>query len=160
MRIPVHFPGGVAVAARVGSHVVTTDQPVGAGGAATAASPFDLFLVSLATCAGFYALRFCQSRGLATGGLALEMETLPEAAGPITLVRFHLTLPEGFPAHYRDAIERSIQQCAVKRHLDRPPAFEITLHHAPPATRPSREVPAEHALEAVPAGPPARRDAS
>jgi ribosomal protein S12 methylthiotransferase accessory factor len=160
MKIPVHFPGGVAVAARIGHHVLTTDQPVGAGGAGTAASPFDLFLASLATCAGFYALRFCQSRGLPTEGLALEMETLPESAGPIGVVRLHLTLPVGFPANYRDAIERAVLQCAVKRHLDHPPQFEIALREAVPLPRRAEEVPAERALEPVAAGAPGPRDAT
>lgn len=147
MRIPVHFPGGVAVAARIGNHVVATDQPVGAGGAGTAPSPFDLFLASLATCAGYYALRFCQSRGIPTQGLALEMETVSEPGGPIGRIRFLLTLPAGFPAHYREPIERAVEQCAVKRHLDSPPAFEVELRSAGPARAPEEGIPAERALE-------------
>jgi putative redox protein len=152
MKIPVHFPGGVAVAALVGNHVVTTDQPVGAGGAGSAASPFDHFLASLATCAGFYALRFCQSRGLATDGLALEMETVQEPGGPIGLVRFRLTLPPGFPSQYRDAVARAIDQCAVKRHLDRPPVFETELRDVSTVRPATGEIPSERALEAASAG--------
>jgi ribosomal protein S12 methylthiotransferase accessory factor len=149
MRIPVHFPGGVAVAARIGAHVVTTDQPVAAGGGATAPAPFDLFLASLATCAGFYALRFCQARELATTGLGLEMETASEGHG-ITLVRFHLRLPEGFPERYHEAIVRALDQCAVKRHVDQPPRFEVLLTTAEAAKAQSQarptDIPSERAI--------------
>ncbi|WP_091348654.1 OsmC family protein [Anaerobranca gottschalkii] len=42
-----------------------------AGGEGSAPTPFDLFLSSIATCAGVYALGFCQSKGLSTEGLKL-----------------------------------------------------------------------------------------
>src|SRR5690242_6208835 len=54
--IEVSFPGGKRVDARVGSFVVHTDQPADQGGEGGAVSPFDLFLASLATCAGIYVL--------------------------------------------------------------------------------------------------------
>ena len=56
------FPGGRAVDARIGEHLVRTDQPEKYGGGGAAPPPFDLFLASIGTCAGFYALRFCQKR--------------------------------------------------------------------------------------------------
>ncbi len=59
MRIDVTFPGQKRVAARVGSFVIATDQPPSLGGANTAPAPYDLFLASVATCAGIYALSFC-----------------------------------------------------------------------------------------------------
>ena len=51
----VRFPGGVAVEAIHAGMTIRTDQPVAAGGAGSAPSPFGLFLVSIATCADFYA---------------------------------------------------------------------------------------------------------
>ncbi len=43
------------------------------------AAPFDLFLASIATCAGIYALGYCRARQLSTEGLAVtqSMETTP-----------------------------------------------------------------------------------
>jgi len=154
MRIPVHFPGGVAVAARVGAHVVATDQPAAAGGGATAPAPFDLFLASLATCAGFYAVRFCQTRQVDSAGLGLEMETESEGHG-ITRIRFHLRLPDGFPERYREAIVRAVDQCAVKRHLDNPPRFETQVTTAEEARAQARraDIPSERSLEPVPGKP-------
>jgi hypothetical protein len=70
--IAVSFPGGKRFDARIGALVVHTDQPVDQGGEGTAIAPFDLFLASLATCAGLYVLGFCQARGLSTDRLALQ----------------------------------------------------------------------------------------
>ncbi|HQN06578.1 MAG TPA: OsmC family protein [Thermoanaerobaculia bacterium] len=122
----VRFPGGVAVEAIHAGMTIRTDQPVAAGGAGSAPSPFDLFLVSLSTCAGFYALRFCQERGLPTEGLGVTMdwERSPETK-LISKVRISVKLPEGFPEKYRAAILRATDQCAVKKHLVSPPAIEV-----------------------------------
>lgn len=120
------FPGGVAVEARFGDHVLRTDQPVKSGGGGTAPSPFDLFLVSIATCAGFYALRFCQERELSTEGLDVAMSwTRSAESGLIDQVQLDLTLPRGFPEKYRTAILRAVDQCTVKKHLAHPPAIAV-----------------------------------
>ena len=126
MPMEVRFPGGVAVEAIHAGMTIRTDQPVAAGGAGSAPSPFDLFLVSLSTCAGFYALRFCQERGLPTEGLGVTMdwERSPETK-LISRVRISVKLPEGFPEKYRAAILRATDQCAVKKHLAAPPAIEV-----------------------------------
>jgi len=151
MKIPVHFPGGLCVTAKLGPHVVVTDQPAAAGGGAAAPAPFELFLASLATCAGIYALRFCQAREIPTKGLAIELETVEAERRKITDVRIAVKLPEGFPERYREALERAVDQCAVKRHLLDPPRFEIALHEAaPPARRP--DIPSERSLEPVESG--------
>ena len=38
-----------------------------------------------------------------------------------------LRLPSGFPEKYREAIGRAVDQCAVKKHMIEPPAFELTV---------------------------------
>ena len=58
----VTFPGGKKVDAEYKGFVIRTDQPVHQGGEGTAPAPFDLFLASIATCAGIYVLSFCQNR--------------------------------------------------------------------------------------------------
>jgi ribosomal protein S12 methylthiotransferase accessory factor len=117
----------VAVNAKVGGHVVRTDQPAPSGGG-PAPSPFDLFLASIATCMGFYALRFCQEREIATEGLGLSLETVrDEAKKRVATIRVALRLPSGFPEKYRGAIRHAVDQCAVKKHMVEPPAFELSV---------------------------------
>lgn len=124
----VSFPGGVAVDATYGGHSVHTDQPGDIGGTDSAMSPFDLFFASIATCMGFYALRFCQERGLSTEGLRLTLEPVRDENGKrVTLVRIAVQLPTGFPAKYRLPIERAIDHCAVKRHIVESPQFDLRV---------------------------------
>ena len=108
-------------------HTVRTDQPAPVG-TDTAMSPFDLFFASIATCMGFYALRFCQERDLATEGLGLTLQPIrDEATKRVALVRVEVTLPPAFPEKYRAAIERAVDHCAVKKHILQPPEFELRL---------------------------------
>lgn len=128
MDMTLNFPGGVAVEANWKGHTIRTDQPARDGGGDSAPAPFDLFLASIATCAGFYALRFCQERQFSTEGLALSMsmERDPEKK-KISLVRIRLTPPKGFPEKYNAAIVRAMDTCAVKRHVLDPPEFDVAL---------------------------------
>ena len=131
MSMEITFPGGLAVTARYKGFTIETDQPVAEGGAGSAPTPFDLFLSALGTCAGLYALRFCQQRGIDTDGLFLKLETEREGgAGRISTIRLVVGLPDGFPEKYRDAILRAVDHCAVKRHILEPPGFELIAEAA------------------------------
>ena len=77
-RYEVLFPGGKRVDVRVGDFVIQTDQSLKRGGEASAPEPFDLFLSSMAACAGIFALNFCTSRDLPTAGLGLSMDAVAE----------------------------------------------------------------------------------
>ncbi len=126
MPMEITFPGGVAVEARYRGFTIRTDQPEKAGGGGTAPAPFDLFLASIGTCAGYFALRFCQERGIDTStlGVTLDVERDPERHR-ISKIRIVAHLPDGFPEKYRKAILRAMDQCAVKRHIVEPPEFEL-----------------------------------
>jgi ribosomal protein S12 methylthiotransferase accessory factor len=125
-EIKIVFGGGLKVNAEYKGFLVPTDQPVREGGEGTAPSPFDYFLISLAACAGFYALEFCQARKIPTDRLGVTMAT---EKGPeskmIEKVTIRVDLPPGFPDRYRGPIVKAIDHCAVKAHILRPPQFEI-----------------------------------
>lgn len=123
--IDVTFPKGKQVSANIKGFDLLTDQPVRAGGDGEAASPFDFFLSSLATCAGFYAVSFCQAREIDTAGMTLELfrEVNPETK-LIENIQIKLNVPEGFPSKYEKAIIKAMDQCSVKKHLDNPPVIE------------------------------------
>ncbi len=124
----VTFPDNLKVHAQVGGFTIETDQPEKSGGNNTAPSPFTLFAASIATCAGYFALKFCRARNLATEGMALklgygwdkEQKKYPQ-------MKVELTLPDGFPEKYREAIIRAMDQCVVKKHIIDPPDFFIEV---------------------------------
>ena len=124
--VTISFPGGVAVDATYKGHSIHTDQPMADGGNDSAMSPFDLLFASIATCMGFYALRFCQQRSIPTVGLGLTLEPVRDEDNKrVAIVRVSLDLPAGFPEKYRAAIERAVDHCAVKKHILEPPRFEL-----------------------------------
>jgi len=126
MSMQITFPGGMAVDASYRGHTIHTDQPRAAGGEGSGPTPFDLFLVSIGTCAGYYALRFCRERGLDTTGLGLSLETeWDEGREHLAAVRIEIELPPAFPVKYRAAVVRAAEQCKVKRQLQAPPRFAV-----------------------------------
>lgn len=129
--IRVTFPGGKKVDAALGERVVTTDQSVAHGGDGTAAEPFELFLASLATCAGFYVLSFCQTRGISSAGITLaQHHRLDEVTRRLSRVEIEVTLPPDFPEKYRAAVLQAAHGCKVKKTLLAPPEVVVTLAEA------------------------------
>ncbi len=126
--IAVTFPGGKRVDAQVGAYVVRTDQPVESGGSGSAVAPFDLFLASLATCAGIYVLGFCLARNLTTEGIELiqHVETDPATKLP-SHIRLELRLPTTFPEKYRTAVLRAAEGCKVKKTIAAAPVIDVVL---------------------------------
>lgn len=107
---------------------VKTDQPVRDGGDGTAPSPFDYFLVSLAACAGYYALAFCKERKLSTDGLGVTMATeRGEVSKMIDKITLTVDLPRDFPDKYRLAITKAVDHCTVKAHILRAPRFDLVV---------------------------------
>ena len=122
----VTFPGGKRVDAEYDGFTVRTDQPPQGGGEGSAPQPFDLFLASIATCAGIYVKGYCDSRGIGTEGLKLEMriERDPEKHR-VARLAIEIKLPDGFPEKHKEAVIRAADLCAVKKHILSPPTFEI-----------------------------------
>jgi putative redox protein len=123
MEMIIDFPGGSRVDAHFGSFTVATDQPP----VASAPSPFEVFLASIGTCAGIYVLGFCQQRNLPTEGIRIvERIDHSRMTGMVETIGLEIQVPEGFPEKYRASLIHSAQLCAVKKHLEKPPKFEIT----------------------------------
>lgn len=123
MEMLIDFPGGARVDAHFGPFTVKTDQPP----AATAPTPFATFLASIGTCAGIYVLGFCQQRGLPTEGIRIiqRMHSNP-FTGMVEKIDLEIQVPPTFPEKYRPSLIRSAELCAVKKHFENPPTFEIT----------------------------------
>lgn len=123
MEMEITFPGGSRVDANFGGLTVRTDQPP----AASAPTPFATFLASIGTCAGIYVLGFCQQRGIPTQDIKIVQRMHGDRlTGLIGQIDLEIQLPPDFPAKYREAVIRSAEQCAVKKHLEHPPVFNVT----------------------------------
>ena len=122
----VSFPGGKRVNASYNGFEILTDQDRDSGGDGSEPEPFDLFLASLATCAGIYVLGFCQKRGIPHDGISLKQSwELEEKTKRLTDVRIAIEVPADFPEKYHGALVRVANQCKVKKTLENPPEFVV-----------------------------------
>ena len=127
MEMSIDFPGGSRVDAHFGPYTVMTDQAPAGGGKGEAPTPFALFLASIGTCAGIYVLGFCQQRGLSSEGIRIhQMVHRDFESGMVGKIDLEIQVPPEFPEKYHDSLIRSAQLCAVKKHLEHPPEFEVT----------------------------------
>ncbi|MCB8983197.1 MAG: OsmC family protein [Ardenticatenaceae bacterium] len=122
MEMIIDFPGGARVDAHFGPFTVPTDQPP----QSSAPTPFATFLASIGTCAGIYVLGFCRQRGIPAEGIRLvqSMQVNP-MTGMVTKVNLDIQVPPDFPEKYKTALIRAADQCAVKKHFERPPQIEV-----------------------------------
>lgn len=126
MDIEVYFEEGAKVNARMGKHIIKTDQKVHGGGLDSAPAPFDYFLASLATCAGIYVKMFCDKRGIDSSRIRiLQKHRNHPVSRKLTGIDLEIVLPDDFPEKYRDAVIKAADGCAVKRMLKDPPAISV-----------------------------------
>jgi len=127
MEMIIDFPGGAKVDAHFADFTVNTDQPAIGGGESSAPSPFEIFLSSIGTCAGIYVLGFCRQRNLPTENIRIVQRIYHDrSTGMVGKIDLEIQTPPDFPEKYLPSLIRSVEQCAVKKHLENPPKFEIT----------------------------------
>jgi putative redox protein len=128
MKIEVSFEGNKKVNAHFNGFTVKTDQSVKQGGDATAPTPFDYFLASIATCAGIYVKMFCDQRNIPTVGINIVQEAIwDELTKMVSDVKIEIQVPVGFPDKYKEALVGVANLCAVKKHIATPPLFDVYI---------------------------------
>lgn len=125
MEIKVSFEGKAKVNAEFKGMTVKTDQPLPSGDG-SAPTPFDLFLASIATCAGIYVKSFCDQRNIPTDEIQIiqTMTGYDNEKKLISNLKIDIQLPTSFPEKYKEALISVASLCTVKRHLAEPPKIE------------------------------------
>ena len=127
MEASISYLDGVRFEAESRGHRVICDQPASIPGADTGMAPPEFLLVSLGTCAGFYALQYLKTRSLPTEGLAVRV-LAEKASQPVRLgsFRIEVTVPGLDPRHH-EGVLRAVKLCLVHNTLLHPPAIETVL---------------------------------
>jgi uncharacterized OsmC-like protein len=132
MQVEVSFPNATRIRACSKDLTVEVGPPPDRGGDAEAYGPFDLLLCSLATCTGFQVADFLQQRGFDAQAAGVRIEAVrSETSHLLDSISIAISVPEGFPQKYHDAIVRAAGLCFIKQQLGQPP--EITTSVVPPA---------------------------
>ena len=130
MEVHVQYLGNVRFEASARGHRVVCDQPFDNGGGDGGMTPPEYLLVSLGTCAGFYAAQYLKTRSLPAHGLEVKV-TAEKASHPARLGRFRIevTVPALDP-HHEAGILRAVKACLVHNTLLNAPEIETVVNAA------------------------------
>lgn len=128
MEVEIVHKGDVKFEASARGHRVICDQPATHGGSDSGMTPPEFLLVSLGTCAGFYAAQYLKARSLSADGLKIKV-TAEKAVQPARLGRFRIevTAPD-LDARRQEGILRAVKACLIHNTLLNAPAIDIVLH--------------------------------
>ena len=130
MEVTVQYLGDVRFEASTRGHSVICDQPPANGGADAGMTPPEFLLVSLGTCAGFYAAQYLRTRSLPTEGLQVKVSA-EKATQPARLGTFRIDVfAPGLDPHHETGILRAVKACLVHNTLAHMPSIETVLHTA------------------------------
>ena|SRR5579862_4460292 len=128
MKSTARFLDGVRFQADVRGHRIASDLTVENKGTDAGISPPEFLLVSLSTCAGYYALEYLRGRKLLTDGLTVEV-TAEKLKPPARLGNFRIevTVPN-LPAEHEALLLRAVTSCLIHHTLTTPSAIETVIH--------------------------------
>ena len=130
MKMDISFPGGKRVYANYNGFEVETDQSKNDGGNNSAPTPSDLFYASIGTCAGIYALNFCEKRDIDPSHIKIAVEfQANQKNSMIEKVVINVDTAPEFPEKYISALVKSMNLCYVKKHFEQPPQFEFVTNN-------------------------------
>ena len=129
MELKVTLEGNKKVSTHIGDHLVMTDQPEKNGGSNTAPAPYDLFLASIATCAGFYIQSYCQNKNIDSSGIELTLNVKRDEKQNINGFITTIHVPESLPEKLHGALVKVASQCAVKKTIMNNPEFIVEVDH-------------------------------
>ena len=127
MDISVRYQGGKRFDAVARGHRVVSDQPVDNKGNDTGMTPPELFLSSLAACAGYYAAEYLNTRKLPAGDLEIRVSaSKSEKPARLDSIRIEVVAP-GLDPRQREGILRAVDACLLANTLRLSPKIEISI---------------------------------
>jgi len=128
MEIKVKQLQGVRFAVEARTHTILCDQPQDNGGTDAGMTPPEFMLASLGSCAAFYAAQYLKTRGLADGGVEVNV-TAEKLRAPARLGNFtvNVTCPVPLTPEQEDAMMRSVHACLIHNTLMSPPQIALRL---------------------------------
>ncbi len=129
LEVLVNHLGDVQFEVKARNHVLYCDQPAENGGYDEGMTPPELFLASLGTCAGFYAVQYLKANRLPLEGLKVrtgaEKASSPARIGKIWI---DVDYPAGLDAKHRDGVLAAVHKCLIHNTLTHPPEIFVKVN--------------------------------
>jgi putative redox protein len=103
---------------KAGSHTVTVDEPVDAGGDDLGPSPQELLAAALASCTAVTMEMYAQRKGWDTSGLAVDCRYTPAERGCPTKFELILKMPAHLDEEQIERLQVIAAKCPVHRTLE------------------------------------------
>jgi putative redox protein len=127
MEVTIRHLQDVQFEAEARGHRVLCDQPAGNNGADQGMTPPEFLLVSLGTCAGYYAAQYLKARSLSTQGLEVTVHA-EKALKPARLAQFRIeVLAPELPREHEAGLLRAVDVCLIRNTLLNSPAVETVV---------------------------------
>ena len=128
MEVKIQHLGNVKFEAIARGHRVVCDQPPDNGGSDAGMTPPEFLLVSLGTCAGFYAAQYLKLHALAAEGLEVRVSA-EKAKAPARLGTFRIeVIAPGLDDAPRSRHSARGRACLIHNTLLNAPAIETVVH--------------------------------
>jgi uncharacterized OsmC-like protein len=128
MQATAQYLDGVKFNVAIRGHNVPCDQPVENKGEDAGVSPPEFLLASLATCAGYYALEYLNTRSLPTGGLSVHV-TADKLKQPARLGNFRIEVATPpLEARHEEGVLRAVKSCVIHNTLLHAPAIDVIIN--------------------------------
>lgn len=127
----VRYLGAVQFEAECRGHKVYCDQPASNGGFDEGLTPPEFLLVSLGTCAAYYAAEYLNKRGLPAAELAVNVKA-DKVKPPARLDGFVLSLrvPGVDLAEHEAGLRAAVEKCLIHNTLKHPPSISVQFDAA------------------------------
>jgi uncharacterized OsmC-like protein len=127
MEVTIQHLGEVKFEASARGHRVTCEQPPDNGGSDTGMTPPEYLLVSLGTCAGFYAAQYMKVRSLAHQSLKVKVSA-EKATQPARLEQFRIeVIVPGLDPQHQAGVLRAVKACLIHNTLLHALAIETVV---------------------------------
>lgn len=127
MEVTIQHRGNVRFEASTRGHRVICDQPADNGGLDSGMTPPEYLLVSLGTCAGFYAAQYLKVRSIAHGELEVKVSA-EKAKLPARLGQFRIeVMVPGLEPQHEQGVLRAVNACLIHNTLLHAPSIETVV---------------------------------
>jgi putative redox protein len=129
MQISVSYKSNFKFEATTRGHTIVGDRACEDGGDDAGMTPPEWFLASLGSCVGFYALKYCQARGLDPSGLMVDVsaQKITEQMPRLDHLQIHLSLPIALNTHHQRGLEKAVESCLIHNTLNHPPQITTEI---------------------------------
>jgi putative redox protein len=132
MQATIRYLGDAKFEASTRNHRVLCDQPIENKGTDTGMAPPEFLLVSLGTCAGYYAAEYLRARSLPTAGLEVRVSA-EKSTQPARLSSFSIeVLASELEPRHREGLLRAVKSCLIHNTLTHPPEIDLKIGVAQP----------------------------